>query len=110
MPSSSSDEMRPVGTHRVPRKGGRTLTKRLIRIEPDRRHEIDLHYLGRALLRLAQEQYDVERTRRHTVAAAPEEAPAPPHEPRRRPNGPPRDPDRGTAPHAPVRRNPGATG
>ncbi len=58
--SSSSSDTRPTGKHRVPRKGGRTLTKRTIRIESERRSEIDLHYLGQALLRLAQEQYDLE--------------------------------------------------
>lgn len=62
MPSSGSTDDQPRGTDRVPRRGARTLKERHVRIEADRRTEIDLHYLGHALLRLAQQQYDAERS------------------------------------------------
>lgn len=58
MSSSNSRAPRPQGAHLAPRKGGRVLTGRNIRIEGTRRSELELHYLGRALLRLAQEHYD----------------------------------------------------
>ncbi len=79
MSSSSSTDKRPAGNHRVPRKGGRTLKMRLIRIESDRREQIDLHYLGQALLRLAQEQYDLERGPNRPATSVLETAAARPH-------------------------------
>lgn len=100
MSSSSSADMRPEGKHRAPRRGGRTLKKRLIRIEPDRREEIDLHYLGQALLRLAQEQYDLERGAKRR--SSPDSASAPPHGASPGRNGPPGDTDRVGATQAPT--------
>lgn len=41
-----------------PRKGGGLQTDRRIHLTPERRDQIDVHHLGRALLRLAQERYD----------------------------------------------------
>ncbi len=58
MPSSSSQDHRPTGRHQAPRRGGRSLTNRRIIVTGDRRDEIDLHYLGKALLGLAHDQYD----------------------------------------------------
>lgn len=57
--SSSSD---PSRQHRAPRKGGRVLTGRRIHVDATRRVEIDVHHLGRALIRLAQEHYDASGT------------------------------------------------
>lgn len=108
MSSSSSADMRPEGNHHAPRRGGRTLKKRLIRIEPDRRDEIDLHYLGQALLRLAQEQYDLEHGMKRP--SSPGSAPAPPHETRPGPNGSPGGTDRVGANQAPTAPYTGATG
>ena len=61
MSSSSSHGSRPSGRHHAPRKGGRSLTKRRIVVVGERRDEIDLHYLAKALLGLAQDQYDEAR-------------------------------------------------
>jgi len=97
MPSSSNADAQPSGEHRVPRKGGRTLTKRAIRIESERRSKIDLHYLGQALLRLAQEQYDLEGGPNRPVAYRLEGAPDRAHVPHTGANGPPRGPGRGGA-------------
>ncbi len=73
--SSSSSAARPRGNHRAPRKGGRVLTGRSVRVEGTRRTELDLHHLGRALLRLAQEHYDAQDHAASTkAAAAPHEA------------------------------------
>ena len=108
MSSSSSADMRPEGKHRAPRRGGRTLKKRLIRVEPDRRDAIDLHYLGQALLRLAREQYDLERGMNRRPS--PDSASAPSHEAHPGPNGPPGGTDRIGANQAPTAPYAGATG
>ena len=72
-------------------RGGRLLTDRRIFVEAERRPEIDVHHLARALLRLAQEQYDARPTvlimSTPTIAASPL---VPPHEAHTGPNGPPR--------------------
>lgn len=74
MSSSSSRSARPTGRHHAPRKGRRSLTNRRIVVVGERRDEIDLHYLAKALLGLAQDQYDAAR------ASAPA-GPQPPHVP-----------------------------
>lgn len=71
MSSPSSHAHRPQGAHRAPRKGSRVLTGRSIRVVGTRRTELELHHLGRALLRLAQEHYDASQT---GAALAPQEA------------------------------------
>lgn len=58
MSSSSSQDSRPTGKHQAPRRGRRSLTNRRIIVTGDRRDEIELHYLAKALLGLAQDQYD----------------------------------------------------
>ena len=87
------------------------LTNRRIRIEPERREEVDLHYLGRALLRLAHEQYDGQHA--SVNAGQPPEAvwvPARPHEARTGLSGQPRG-ARPVASHTgPRGRREGATG
>lgn len=88
MSSTSSDAWRPQGTHRAPRRGGRTLTNRRIRISPERRKTIDVHHLGRALLRLAQEQYDAGSGSTGGPHPSPPEAPERPHEARTRARAP----------------------
>ena len=105
----SSSNSRPQGDHRVPRRGGRTLTKRVIRIESERRSEIDLHYLGQALLRLAQEQYDVEHGAAPSPANLPDEGSDRAHVAHTGPNGPPRGYPANSAAQAPVGRLQGAT-
>lgn len=96
MPSPSDPEFRPPGNHRAPRRTARLLTKRRVTISPERLKEIDLHHLGSALLRLAQEDFDVVRA---SGLAATEQgqagAPVRPHEAvsraeaARPPSGPP---------------------
>lgn len=108
MPSTSSPDMRRDDSHRVPRKGSRTLTKRHIRIESERRDAIDLHYLGQALLRLAQEQYDLEGGPNRHIPQLGEGARDRPHVARTGANGPPRGPDRGYSPGAATPRHRGA--
>lgn len=110
MSSSSSGASRPDGNHRVPRKGARTLTRRVVRIDPDRRAEIDLHYLGQALLRLAQEQYDLERgTQQRPLTSHPGGAREAAHGAHRRPSGAPPGPRGGRARSAGPWRGGGAT-
>ena len=58
MPSSDSAQPGHFRTPRGSKAGGRTLTNRLITVTPERRAEIDMHHLARALLRLSQEEYD----------------------------------------------------
>jgi len=77
-----SSSSRPQGRHVAPRRGGRVLTGRRIRVEGARRAEIDVHYLGRALLRLAQEHYDADHAEPDTPAPEPgTRAPVRPHVP-----------------------------
>lgn len=49
-----------------PRKGGGLQTNRRIDLTPERRDQIDVHHLGRALLRLAQERYDTGQSEAET--------------------------------------------
>lgn len=103
MSSSSS----PKGRHRAPRKGGRVLTGRRIRVAATRRTEIDVHHLARALLRLAQDRYDANPALPGVPESlAPEKPSVRPHEPHTGPNGHPW----GNAPTAPPGRTEGAAG
>ncbi len=100
MPSTSNPENRPEGNHQVPRRGGRLLTDRHISIEPERRTDVDAHHLARALLRLAQEQYDARPVATDLGVLAASKAAVPPYEAHTGPNGAPR----GTRPHLARRR------
>lgn len=74
------------------------LTRRVVKIDPDRRTEIDLHYLGQALLRLAQEQYDLERgTQQRPLMSRPGGAHEGAHAAHTRPSGRPPVPRGGRA-------------
>ena len=86
------------------------LTKRSIRIESERRSEIDLHYLGQALLRLAQEQYDLERGPNRPAAPGPAGAPVRALEAHRGPNWPGSGIGRRIGVPAPPGRHEGARG
>ena len=91
MSSSSNGASRPQGRHQAPRRGGRVLTGRQIRVEGERRPDLDIHHLARALLRLAQEHYDASQQAGPSKATKPTaKAPVAPHGPRTGPNGPPR--------------------
>ena len=62
---------------------GRPPAKRRVRIDPDRRDLVDHRKLARALLRLAQAEYDLEHASRAGLSAPPAIAQAPvrPHPP-----------------------------
>ena len=80
MPSSSNSST-PGG--RAPGQLGRPPAKRRVRIDPDRRDLVDHRKLARALLRLAQAEYDLQHTARAGFSAPPAatEAPVRPHPP-----------------------------
>jgi hypothetical protein len=110
MSSPSSKANRPQGPHQAPRRGGRVLTGRQIHVEGERRTDLDIHHLARALLRLAQEHYDAsEQSNPPTAMKASDKAPVAPHVARTGSNGPPRGPSPKDASTAPPARHEGAT-
>jgi hypothetical protein len=61
----------------VPGRHGRPPAKRRVRIDPDRRDVVDYRKLARALLRLAQAEYDLENAARLGFSDPPATAEAP---------------------------------
>lgn len=61
MRSSNRQTVRPGHRRAVARRDAAVLTTRDITVVPGRREQPDFHYLARALLRLAQEEYEAQK-------------------------------------------------
>jgi len=80
MRSANSD---PASGDHIPGRPGRPPVQRRIRIDAERRDVVDHRKLARALLRLAQAEYDLQQAATTAFPASPgsSEAPVRPHRP-----------------------------